>query len=160
MGWVVSVTLRPRFASGKGPPVPIVQEAGWAPEPVWTQRIEEKSFTSSGHRTPIARSSSPTLSYASPKWRTSDKELGQILLTYTLQRCLRIATTDIKPDFGTFLKQELCQISQSWLILLTKIVARYKKLSVTVMVASSVLNRLSWSFIYLFSSINSEPAIR
>jgi hypothetical protein len=29
---------------GKGPPVPIVQEAGWAPEPIWTQRIEEKSF--------------------------------------------------------------------------------------------------------------------
>jgi hypothetical protein len=29
---------------GKGPPVPTVQEAGWAPEPVWTQRLEEKSF--------------------------------------------------------------------------------------------------------------------
>jgi hypothetical protein len=28
----------------KGPPVPIVQEAGWAPEPVWTKRLEEKSF--------------------------------------------------------------------------------------------------------------------
>jgi hypothetical protein len=28
---------------GKEPPVPIVQEAGWAPEPVWTQRLEEKS---------------------------------------------------------------------------------------------------------------------
>jgi hypothetical protein len=28
----------------KGPPVPIVQEAGWALEPVWTQRLEEKSF--------------------------------------------------------------------------------------------------------------------
>jgi hypothetical protein len=26
------------------PSVPIVQEAGWAPEPVWTQRIEEKIF--------------------------------------------------------------------------------------------------------------------
>jgi hypothetical protein len=25
---------------GKGPPVPIGEEAGWAPEPVWTQRIE------------------------------------------------------------------------------------------------------------------------
>jgi hypothetical protein len=25
----------------KGPPVPIVQEAGWAPEPVWTQRIRK-----------------------------------------------------------------------------------------------------------------------
>jgi hypothetical protein len=29
---------------GKGPPVPMVQEAGWAPEPVWTQRLEEKSL--------------------------------------------------------------------------------------------------------------------
>jgi hypothetical protein len=44
---------------GKGPPVPIVQEAGWAPELVWTQRIEEKSFAPAGNRTPIARSSSP-----------------------------------------------------------------------------------------------------
>jgi hypothetical protein len=42
----------------KGPPVPIVQEAGWAPEPVLTQRLEEKSFASAGDRTPIARSSS------------------------------------------------------------------------------------------------------
>jgi hypothetical protein len=31
-------------APEKGPPVPIVQEAGWAPEPVWTQRLEEKFF--------------------------------------------------------------------------------------------------------------------
>jgi hypothetical protein len=42
--------------SGKGPPVPIVQEAGWTPEPVWTQRIEEKSFAPAGDRAPIARS--------------------------------------------------------------------------------------------------------
>jgi hypothetical protein len=27
---------------GKSPPVPIVQEAGWAPEQVWTQRLEEE----------------------------------------------------------------------------------------------------------------------
>jgi hypothetical protein len=27
---------------GKGPPVPIVQEAGWAPEPVWTQEARGK----------------------------------------------------------------------------------------------------------------------
>jgi hypothetical protein len=26
---------------GKGPPVPIGQEAGWAPEPVWTQRLDK-----------------------------------------------------------------------------------------------------------------------
>jgi hypothetical protein len=44
---------------GKGPLVPIVQEAGWASEPVWTQRLEEKSFAPAGDRTPIARSTSP-----------------------------------------------------------------------------------------------------
>jgi hypothetical protein len=33
-----------RALPGKGPPVPIVQEAGWASEPVWTERLEEKSF--------------------------------------------------------------------------------------------------------------------
>ena len=34
-GWGVSVTSRPLFTPGKDP-VPIVQEAGWAPGPVWT----------------------------------------------------------------------------------------------------------------------------
>jgi hypothetical protein len=32
------------------PLVPIGQEAGWPPEPVWTQRLEEKSFASAGDR--------------------------------------------------------------------------------------------------------------
>jgi hypothetical protein len=57
---MVSVTPRPRFTPGEGtPPVPVVQEAGWAPEPVWTQRLEEKSFAPAGDRAPIARSSCP-----------------------------------------------------------------------------------------------------
>jgi hypothetical protein len=34
-GWWVSVTPRPLSAPGKDP-VPIVQEAGWTPGPVWT----------------------------------------------------------------------------------------------------------------------------
>jgi len=34
-GWVVNVTPRPLFTTGKYP-VPIVQEVGWAPWPVWT----------------------------------------------------------------------------------------------------------------------------
>jgi hypothetical protein len=34
----------PALPSGKGLPVPIGQEAGWDPEPVWTQRLEERSF--------------------------------------------------------------------------------------------------------------------
>jgi hypothetical protein len=36
------------YPRGNGPAVPIGQEAGWAPEPVWTQRLEEKSFVSGG----------------------------------------------------------------------------------------------------------------
>jgi len=34
-GWVVSSTPRPQFTPGKHP-VPILQEAGWAPGPLWT----------------------------------------------------------------------------------------------------------------------------
>jgi len=34
-GWVVSSTPRPHVIPGKEP-VPILQEAGWAPGPVWT----------------------------------------------------------------------------------------------------------------------------
>jgi hypothetical protein len=36
MGWVVNVTPRSLFTPGKDP-VPILQEAGWAPGPVWTR---------------------------------------------------------------------------------------------------------------------------
>jgi hypothetical protein len=43
---------------GKGSSVPIVQEAGWTPEPVWTQRIEEKSFASAGIRSSSSSNSS------------------------------------------------------------------------------------------------------
>lgn len=50
--WAVSLTPRPRFALGKGPPVPTVQEAGWAPEPVWTQRLEEWVSAFVGDRVP------------------------------------------------------------------------------------------------------------
>jgi hypothetical protein len=38
------------------PPVPIAQEAGWAPEPVWTQTLEDKSSASVGDRTPVVQS--------------------------------------------------------------------------------------------------------
>jgi hypothetical protein len=41
---------------GTEPPVPTVQEAGWAPEPVRTQRVEEKSSASVGDRTPADQS--------------------------------------------------------------------------------------------------------
>jgi hypothetical protein len=39
-GWSASRPGR-ALPQGKGPPVPIGQEAGWAPEPVWTQAREK-----------------------------------------------------------------------------------------------------------------------
>jgi hypothetical protein len=56
--WSASLPGR-ALPPGKGTLVPIVQEAGWALEPVWTQRLEEKSLAPAGDRTQIARSSSP-----------------------------------------------------------------------------------------------------
>jgi hypothetical protein len=47
-GWRVSVTPRPHFTPGKDP-VPIVQEAGWAPGPVWTGA---ENFVPTGIRSP------------------------------------------------------------------------------------------------------------
>jgi hypothetical protein len=44
------------LSSVKEPPVPIGQEAEWAPEPVWTQRLEEKSSASVGNRTLVVQS--------------------------------------------------------------------------------------------------------
>ena len=47
-GWGVSVTPRPLFATGKDA-VPIVQEAGWAPGPVW---IGAENLAPTGFRSP------------------------------------------------------------------------------------------------------------
>jgi hypothetical protein len=82
---VVNVTLRPRFSPGEVPLVPIVQEAGWAPEPVWTQRTKEKSFASAGDRTSIARSSSPQPHTILP-------ELPRLPYVYQISQTLHITT--------------------------------------------------------------------
>jgi hypothetical protein len=47
-GWGVSVTPRPLFIPGKDL-VPIVEEAGWAPGPVWT---DAENFAPTGIRPP------------------------------------------------------------------------------------------------------------
>jgi hypothetical protein len=44
---------------GKDPLDPLDRRLGEPPELVWTQRLEEKPFSSAGNRNAIARSSSP-----------------------------------------------------------------------------------------------------
>jgi hypothetical protein len=55
---VVIVTPRSFFTPGDESLVPIGQEAGWASELVWPQRLEEKSFASAGNRTLVTQFSS------------------------------------------------------------------------------------------------------
>ena len=55
--WGVSVTPWPLFTSGKDP-VPIVQEAGWAPGPVWT---DAENLVPTGIRSPDRPARSPSL---------------------------------------------------------------------------------------------------
>jgi hypothetical protein len=56
MGVSGQLTPRPRSTPTKGPPVPTVQEVWWASEPVWTHRLEEKSFASAGNWTLVVQS--------------------------------------------------------------------------------------------------------
>ena len=55
-GWVVSSTPRPHFTPGKDP-VPILQEAGWVPGPVWTggkSRPHQDSIPDRPDRSPVS----------------------------------------------------------------------------------------------------------
>jgi hypothetical protein len=81
-GWVISVTPRPRFSPAeRTPPVPIVQEAWWVPEPVWTQRLEEKYFASARDRTPTTRPQTLYwLSYLGSWFYTLPNKKGYTLL--------------------------------------------------------------------------------
>jgi hypothetical protein len=56
-GWGVSVTPRPLSTPGKDPG-PIVQEAGWAPGPVWT---DAKNLAPTGTRSPDRSARSQSL---------------------------------------------------------------------------------------------------
>jgi hypothetical protein len=47
------------LAPGKGPSVPIAQEAGWVPEPVWTEAGGKILSPLQGIETSFSRSSSP-----------------------------------------------------------------------------------------------------
>jgi hypothetical protein len=75
----------------KDPRYPLwIQEAGWAPKPFWTQRLEEKSFAPAGDRTSIARSSSPypdTILTKLPRLR------GFILRVHNLANNVHFAAT-------------------------------------------------------------------
>ena len=67
-GWGVSVTPRPLFTPGKDP-VPIVQEARWAPGPV---RTGEENLAPTGIRSPDRPARSQSLHRLSYRAHSSD----------------------------------------------------------------------------------------
>jgi hypothetical protein len=76
-GWGVSVTTRPLFTPGKDP-VPIVQEAGWVPKPVW-KGAENLAPTGIGSPDRTARSQS--------RYRLSYPEFRHVSFTITHLQC-------------------------------------------------------------------------
>jgi hypothetical protein len=56
---VVSITPQKRFTYGER--TALYRRLGGSPEPVWTQRLEEKSFASVGDGTPVVQSVVKTL---------------------------------------------------------------------------------------------------
>jgi hypothetical protein len=81
---MVSIMPQLHFTLGKGPPVPIEQEAGWAPELVWTQRLEEKSSASVRDQSLVVQS---VVRYYTD-WATV-APLAQVLDNNILTRVLR-----------------------------------------------------------------------
>ena len=75
-GWGVSVTPRPLFTPGKDP-VPILQEAGWAPESVWAGA---ENLASIGIRSPDRPSRSQSLYRLSYPAQPRDKANTKALL--------------------------------------------------------------------------------
>jgi hypothetical protein len=109
------------YPPGKEPPVPIGQEAGWAPEPAWTHRLEEKSSASVGDRTPVIQS---VVSHYTD-WATPAPHIGMCMYTYIhtharthtyIHFLLYITThTHAPPAFvrlGHFRLLQLAQISE------------------------------------------------
>jgi hypothetical protein len=65
---VVSFTLRPLYSRGKSP-VPIGEETGWAPEPVWKMWRREKPLALVWNQTPAVQ---PVTIPTELSWLTTD----------------------------------------------------------------------------------------
>ena len=102
-GWVVSSTPRPHFTPGKEP-VPILQEAGWAPGPVWT-----------GGKSRPHRDSIPDLSARSRSlyWLSYRAHVGS---TYTTKKNGLLRRSEVEQSkLYQKVKQLECSFLISWI---------------------------------------------
>ena len=100
-GWVVSSTPRPHFTPGKDT-VPIVQEAGWAPGPVWTGGKSRPHRDSIPNR-PARSQPLYQLSYRAHSSQIST--LGKIYWQACLKNCIKKLNDLIFLGASSFVKQ-------------------------------------------------------
>jgi hypothetical protein len=68
----------------------IGQDAEWGSDPIWTQRLEEKSFASAGKQTPVVQSIvRHGTDRATPAPRNQCTQSKQLLSLVTTVNCLR-----------------------------------------------------------------------
>ena len=97
---MVSSTPRPHFAPGKDP-VPILQEAGWAPGPVWTGGKSRPHRDSIPDRPSSSSVVIPTELPGPPKWcGTELKKVEHALSKITATFCDRHAGRRIGPNIA------------------------------------------------------------
>jgi len=95
-GWVVNSTPRPHFALGKDP-VSVVQEAEWAPGPVWAggkSRAHRDSISDRPARSPVAI---PTGLPAPRAYKNYNKIISGILLVFIHQLWVNIVCNMVDP---------------------------------------------------------------
>jgi hypothetical protein len=81
--------------SGKGLTITIVQEAGWASEPLWTQRQEEKSFACRGSNP------SPATHHGGDWVEGKYSSYSFLTLALVEVKCQHHTIVDIYPGEGT-----------------------------------------------------------
>ena len=94
-GWVVSSTPRPHFTPGKDP-VPTLQEAGWAPGPVWTGGISRPHRDSIPNR-PARSQLLYRLSYPAHIWSSANSKTENLLKLTSTTTCALVSTSMVNP---------------------------------------------------------------
>jgi hypothetical protein len=105
-GWVVRSTPRPHFAPGKDT-VPILQEAGWAPGPVWTGGKSRPHRDSIADR-PARSQSLYRLSYRARTYRSVRIFISKIERNFNVQIATEIL--EFRTLFNNFCMLSCCRI--------------------------------------------------
>jgi hypothetical protein len=128
-GWEVSFTSRPLFTPGKDP-VPIVQEARWAPGPVWTSA---ENLAPTGFRSPDRPAVAIPTTLPGPH-RTSNLLFYETTLCTTSLRLLSYLTASVSmkiPFLSLFCSSVESLLVLGWCLMSAANLVSHSKISVS-----------------------------